>query len=480
MGFVFVFLPLLFIIYFMLPARFRAGRNAALLLFSLSFYAYGGLRYLFLMLASIAVNFAGGLLVEPRARRGELSRKACLALTVALNLAMLGCFKYIGFFTENLARLGLPLAAVRVALPVGISFFTFQGMSYAIDVYRADVPAQRNPFYVALYISLFPQLVAGPIVRYSDVAAAMLRRRESFDALARGAERFVIGLAKKMLLANALGAIADGAFSVPAERLESALCWLGAAAYAGQIYFDFSGYSDMAVGLGRMFGFEFMENFNYPYIARSVTEFWRRWHISLSSWFRDYLYIPLGGSRAGTPALVRNLLIVWALTGFWHGAQWSFLLWGLWFALLLLAERFAFGGAIARLPRAAAHIYTMLAVTLGWVLFRSADLGYAASYAAAMFGAAPGGPASPHALYYIIEYRYELICAAVAALPVAPLLARRLRGRETETGAGGGIPAGISLFLATWGRRAFLLFLFALCVLKLITSGYNPFIYFNF
>lgn len=464
-------MPLLFATYFLLPQRMRSGRNAALLLFSLSFYAYGGLRYLFLMLASIAVNYAGGLLAEPRGRRSAGFRKASIALTVALNLAMLGCFKYAGFFTENLARLGLPLAAVRIALPIGISFFTFQGMSYAIDVYRADVPAQRNPFYVALYISLFPQLVAGPIVRYCDVSSDMLHRRESFSAFTGGAERFIIGLSKKMLLANALGAIADGAFAVPAPRLEAALCWLGAAAYAGQIYFDFSGYSDMAVGLGRMFGFTFMENFNYPYIARSVTEFWRRWHISLSSWFRDYLYIPLGGSRASNMALVRNLLIVWALTGFWHGAQWSFLLWGLWFALLLLLERFAFGGAIARLPRAAAHIYTMLAVTLGWVLFRASGASYAASYAAAMFGAAPGGLTSAHARYYIIEYRYELICAMVAALPVAPLLKRRLRALGHARAA---------VFLLTWGRRALLLFLFALCVLKLITSGYNPFIYFNF
>jgi alginate O-acetyltransferase complex protein AlgI len=483
-GFVFVFTPLLLAVYYLLPARQRAWRNAALLLFSLSFYAYGGLRYLPVMLASIAANYLGGLLAEPGARRSTGFRKAALALTVAVNLAVLGYFKYAGFFTENLSRLGLPVPVLRVALPIGISFFTFQGMSYAIDVYRADVPAQRNPFYVALYISLFPQLVAGPIVRYRDVSQALLHRRESFDTFVRGIERFIIGLSKKMLLANSLGAIADGAFSVPAARLESALCWLGALAYAGQIYFDFSGYSDMAVGLGRMFGFEFMENFNYPYIARTVTDFWRRWHISLSSWFRDYLYIPLGGSRAGKRAHVRNLLVVWALTGFWHGAQWSFLLWGLWFALLLLIERRARlfaapadtreakGRRRARtLVSVALHIYTMLAVTLGWVLFRADGAAHAASYAAAMFGAAPGGFASSSALYYLVEYRWELVCAVVAALPAAPAIGRALSARE-------GSP--VAAFLLSWGRRGLLLLLFALCVLRLVSSGYNPFIYFNF
>ena len=354
-SFLFLFLPLLLLLYFLLPFRFREGRNLLLLLFSLFFYACGGLRALPLILLSIAANYFFGLLVPGRRR--------VLVLAVLVNLGLLGWFKYAPFLAENLVRLGLPVPIPAVALPIGISFFTFQGMSYVIDVYRGEAPPARNPLHVALYIALFPQLVAGPIVRYTTVAQEIVVRRESLESFAAGGVRLCFGLGKKMLLANILAQLADAVFADPSPT--ASLAWLGALAYTGQIYFDFSAYSDMAIGLGRMFGFHFLENFNYPYLSQSVTEFWRRWHISLSSWFRDYVYIPLGGSRCGPLRQVRNILVVWVLTGAWHGAAWSFLLWGLYFALLLLGERFLWKSLLTAAPRPLRHLYALFCILLG-------------------------------------------------------------------------------------------------------------------
>ena len=351
-SFLFVFLPLLLAVYFLLPARLREGRNLVLLLFSLFFYGYGGPRFLLLMLLSIAVNYAGGLLAAPGQRR----RRLWTGLVTAVNLGLLGWFKYAGFLGANLNRIWTGLPVPEVALPIGISFFTFQGLSYVLDVYRGEAVAERNPLRVALYISLFPQLVAGPIVRYTTVADEIRSRRETLDAFTDGAVRFLFGLGKKMLLANQLGLLADQVYATRPEFLTTALAWLGAAAYTGQIYFDFSGYSDMAIGLGRMFGFHFLENFNYPYLSQSVTEFWRRWHISLSTWFRDYLYIPLGGNRCAHWKHIRNILVVWALTGLWHGAAWNFLCWGLYFGLLLLGEKYGWGRILERAPAALRHL----------------------------------------------------------------------------------------------------------------------------
>ena len=454
--FLFYFLPPLLILYYLIPRRSLGGRNLVLLAFSLFFYFAGGPRHLPLMLLSIAINYVGGLLCAKR-------RRWALVLTMAVNLGLLGWFKYAGFVGENLRALGLPLSVPEVVLPIGISFFTFQGMSYVIDVYRGDTPPAKNPLQVALYIALFPQLVAGPIVRYTTVAEELVSRRETFDDFAAGALRFSFGLAKKMLLANNLSLMADEAFST--APIGAAAAWLGAIAYTGQIYFDFSGYSDMAIGLGRMFGFHFEENFNYPYISRSVTEFWRRWHMSLSGWFRDYVYIPLGGSRAGTAKQVRNILLVWTLTGLWHGAAWNFLLWGLYFGVLLLGEKFWWGKALERAPSPLRHLYAMVIVVLGWVLFRCEGLSAVGSYLGAMFGLSGAGWGQ--ALYFLRQYGVFLVVGAVASLPVKDALRAALQRRKAER-------------TIQWGSALAGLGLLGLSFLQLISSTANPFIYYRF
>ena len=454
--FLFYFLPPLLILYYLIPRRSLGGRNLVLLAFSLFFYFAGGPRHLPLMLLSIAINYVGGLLCAKR-------RRWALVLTMAVNLGLLGWFKYAGFVGENLRALGLPLSVPEVVLPIGISFFTFQGMSYVIDVYRGDTPPAKNPLQVALYIALFPQLVAGPIVRYTTVAEELVSRRETFDDFAAGALRFSFGLAKKMLLANNLSLMADEAFST--APIGAAAAWLGAIAYTGQIYFDFSGYSDMAIGLGRMFGFHFEENFNYPYLSKSVTEFWRRWHMSLSGWFRDYVYIPLGGSRAGTAKQVRNILLVWTLTGLWHGAAWNFLLWGLYFGVLLLGEKFWWGKALERAPSPLRHLYAMVIVVLGWVLFRCEGLSAVGSYLGAMLGLSGAGWGQ--ALYFLRQYGVFLVVGAVASLPVKDALRSALQRRKAER-------------TIQWGSALAGLALLGLSFLQLISSTANPFIYYRF
>ena len=451
-SFLFLFLPVLLVLYYLQPARWRTGRNLALLLFSLFFYLCGGPKYLLLMLASILINYVSGLLVEG-------GRKPALILSMAANLALLGYFKYAMFLMENLQALGLPVSVPTIALPVGISFFTFQGMSYVIDVYRGDTRADRSILGVALYISLFPQLVAGPIVRYTTVAWELGHRQERFDDFYAGAVRFCFGLAKKMLLANNLGMLADEAFS--AAGLSAGAAWLGALGYTGQIYFDFSGYSDMAIGLGRMFGFHFEENFNYPYLSQSVSEFWRRWHMSLSGWFRDYVYIPLGGSRCGRAKQVRNVLVVWMLTGIWHGAAWNFFLWGLYFALLLLGERFVWKGFLTRSPRAVRHVYAMVLIVLGWVLFRCESLSAVGSYLAAMAGFSEG--AAGQGIYFLKQYGFWLLAGAAASLPVRDWLKAKLPEQ-----------------IQTWAMPAAALILLGFGFLQLISSTFNPFIYYRF
>ena len=464
--FLFVFLPLLLAAYYLLPVKARAWRNGVLLGFSLFFYGYGGPRFLLLMLLSIAVNYVGALWAAP----GRRHAKAVMVLTTAVNLALLGWFKYAGFFFSNLAKVWTGLPVPEVTLPIGISFFTFQGLSYVLDVYQGQAQPQRNPLHVALYISLFPQLVAGPIVRYTTVAEEILTRRETISDFSAGAVRFLFGLAKKMLLANQLGLMADEIFAVRPEFLTVSLTWLGAIAYTGQIYFDFSGYSDMAIGLGHMFGFHFLENFNYPYLSRSVTEFWRRWHISLSTWFRDYVYIPLGGNRCSTARHVRNILVVWALTGFWHGAAWTFLAWGIYYALLLLGEKYLWGRILERLPALLRHVYALVLILLGWVIFRAETLTYAWQFISAMFGAAAGGWADGRSLYYLLQFRWELLLAIPASLPLRDWALQRLKARDNT----------LSGLILTWGPKAAALGLFALSFLRLVSSSYNPFIYFRF
>ena len=461
------FLPALIVVYFLLPRRARGLRNLTLLAFSFVFYGWGGPKLVLLLLASVTVNYLGGLFAgEGRSPR---VRKAALVSAVVLGLGLLGWFKYAGFFGSILVSLGAHIAVPQVVLPIGISFFTFQGLSYVIDVYRGDATSQKNPLNVALYVALFPQLVAGPIVRYTTIEKAIVDRRETLSDFSAGAVRFLFGLGKKMLLANAMGEVADAVFANSPATLDAPLAWVGALAYTAQIYFDFSAYSDMAIGLGRMFGFRFLENFNYPYIATSVTEFWRRWHISLSTWFRDYLYIPLGGNRGSLVKCIRNLIIVWLLTGLWHGAAWVFVFWGAWYCALLIGERYIWGSLLRRLPAFFRHLYTMLAVVLGWVFFRSPDLGYAFSYIGAMFG---GGAAfSGEAVYYLRQYLPEFLLCIVAALPVKLWLQERLEKRADKP-----LPA----LTLEWGPKLLALLLLILSYLMLVTGSFNPFIYFQF
>ena len=466
-SFLFVFLPLLLVLYFLIPAKLRRWRNGVLLAFSLFFYGYGGPKFLLLMLVSIAVNYTGGLL----AAEGRGHRKLWTVLAVAVDLGLLGWFKYAGFVGANLARVWTGLPVPEVTLPIGISFFTFQGLSYVLDVYRGDARTERDPFRVALYISLFPQLVAGPIVRYTTVAGEIVERRESRSEFSAGAVRFLFGLGKKMLLANQLGLLADQVYGTGAASLTTALAWLGALAYTGQIYFDFSAYSDMAIGLGRMFGFHFLENFDYPYISKSITEFWRRWHISLSTWFRDYVYIPLGGNRCSRGRHIRNILVVWALTGLWHGAAWNFLCWGLYYALLLLCEKFLWGRALEKAPALLRHGYALVLVVLGWVLFRAESLSYAGRFVQAMFGGAAGGLTDGRTVYYLLQFRWELLLAIPAALPVRDWLQAALEKRRDKPWA---------VFVEAWCPKAIALGLFAFSFLRLVSSSFNPFIYFRF
>ncbi len=465
--FLFGFLPALLLCYYIFPPRARGARNFILLAFSLLFYAYSGVRFLLLMLFSIALNYCCGLLAGTG--RSRAVRRCSVIAAGCLGLGLLGWFKYAGFAAGNLNALGCHLPVPELTLPIGISFFTFQGLSYVIDVYRGDTPAQKNPLHVALYISLFPQLVAGPIVRYTTIAEEITSRRETLSDFSAGAIRFVFGLSKKLLLANALGEIADGVFAQSPDSMAVSLAWLGALAYTGQIYFDFSAYSDMAIGLGRMFGFHFLENFNYPYIAQSITEFWRRWHISLSSWFRDYVYIPLGGNRRGWAKQLRNLVIVWLLTGLWHGAAWTFVAWGAWFGALLIGEKFVWGNLWSRLPRALRHVLTMVLVVMSWVLFRADTLPYAVQFWGAMFGGS-SGLLDHQTIYYLLQYLPELCCAVIAVFPVKTLLRRALERRQTTA-------ARAVLAIAP---PVLALVLFALSYLQLVTGSFNPFIYFRF
>ena len=463
--FLLFFLPCLLFCYFIVPLRWM--RNLVLLVFSLFFYRCGGADYLPLLLVSIGVNYLGGLLAAQG--RPQWMRRLGLWGAVAMGLGLLGWYKYAGFLAQNLNALGLPAEVPQIVLPIGISFFTFQGLSYVIDVYRGDAKCQKNPLYVALYVALFPQLVAGPIVRYTTVEEEITCRRESVSEFAQGTVRFLFGLGKKMLLANAMGEIADGIFGMSAASLGAATAWVGAVAYTFQIYFDFSAYSDMAIGLGRMFGFHFLENFNYPYIASSVKEFWRRWHISLSSWFRDYVYIPLGGSRCGEGRVVLNLFAVWLLTGLWHGANWTFVLWGLWFFLLLMGERYLWGGFLEKLPAPLRHLYTMLAVLFSWVLFRAPDIGYALEYLGAMFGGGSGA-VGRQGVYYLLEFWPEWVISFFAIFPLKNWAEQLLANRQGRWAP----------LVRTWGPVLMALGLLALSYLKLVSGSFNPFIYFQF
>ena len=457
--FLFSFLPLTLALYFAAPPRWR---NLVLLLTSLVFYGWGEPVYLGIMVLSILIDYTHGLLVERYRSRDKLARWF-VAESVILNLGLLGFFKYWDFFAENLSRLpGITLPALGLPLPIGISFFTFQTMSYTIDVYRRDAPAQRDIVAFGAYVTMFPQLVAGPIVRYREVAAELKERVNTTADFAAGAGRFTVGLAKKVLLANSIGALWDAELAAQSAGMLTAFGgWLGIAAYGFQIYFDFSGYSDMAIGMGRMLGFHFPENFARPYTAASVTEFWRRWHISLTTWFREYLYIPLGGSRRGTARTVRNIFIVWLCTGFWHGASWNFILWGLHFFLWLMLEKYLLKDFLQRLPRWLRHAYTLLVVFAGWGIFAMEDLSVCSGYFRVCFGG--GALWSAVDGYYLSAYAVLLVLLTVGSANTVKAVWERLPERARETLAPVLMLAGL-----------------VLCTAYLVDGSFNPFLYFRF
>ena len=454
--FLFLFLPAVLVLNYIIPKKYIAAKNVVLLIASLFFYAWGEPKNVLLMLLSIAVNYVCGLLLG-KFDSDEKKRKVVLWASVIFNLGLLFFFKYFSFVTGGL----FPV----IKLPIGISFFTFQIMSYTIDVYRRSVEPQKSLLKLALYISLFPQLIAGPIVRYIDVEKQLTYRECTAEKTARGMIRFSMGLAKKVIISNTVAAICDGIFG-STNTVPAFTAWVGVICYALQIYFDFSGYSDMAIGMGHMLGFDFLENFNYPYVSCSVQEFWRRWHISLSSWFRDYLYIPLGGNRRGKVRTYINLIIVFACTGLWHGASFSFIVWGLWHGLFLVIERLGFKKVLDKLPKFIGWIYTMLVVLVGWVFFRADTLSAAMKYLGEMFSFS-GGVANGMAQFDNLSFIITVI-AIVLCTPVYQFL----KGKLEKTDGGKKAAFVIGAVLATG--------LFILSVIFLTGSGYNPFIYFRF
>lgn len=466
--FLFVFLPIVLAGYYLINPRFR---NVFLLISSLLFYAWGEPKFVLVMLASILINYTSAILI---AKTNNLPKKLFLALGIVLNLAILFSFKYLDFAINTVNDVfSTDLALYKIALPIGISFFTFQGLTYIIDLYRGVVDVQKNPIKVALYISLFPQLIAGPIVRYKDVNEQINSREHSSDLFYSGVARFSMGLAKKVIIANEMGRIADMIFANPVSEITPLIAWIGILAYAFQIYFDFSGYSDMAIGLGRMFGFKFLENFNYPYIAKSITDFWRRWHISLSTFFRDYVYIPLGGNRTGN--IYFNLIVVFFLTGLWHGAAWNFVVWGLWHGMFLMIEKFLFKQKTSF--GIFGYAYTFLVVILGWVFFRSPDLSYALDFIAMMFGFE-----QTKALYYYASYYVDSYAIFVFALSF--VLSWGLFNPACDSFQATKLKLQAFFNQAPKAKEAILgvmlLLLFVYSGMGVMEESYNPFIYFRF
>ena len=456
--FLFYFLPCVLLIYFIVPQK---GRNAVLLAASLFFYGWGEPKFLLFMVFSIVQGYVFARLIG-RGRR----KKLFLTLSLVLSFALLGYCKYADFFIENFnAVTGLSLPLLKIALPIGISFYTFQIASYEIDVYRGDVAAQHNFIDFAAYVAMFPQLIAGPIVRYRDIAPQLKERTHSLEAAASGASRFAVGLGKKVLVANVLAQLVS-AYKASAEQT-ALYAWLYAIAFTLQIYFDFSGYSDMAIGLGRIFGFSFPENFRYPYIAKSITEFWRCWHMSLGTWFRDYLYIPLGGSRCSRIRHIFNILVVWMATGFWHGAAWNFVFWGLFYAVLLMAEKFFLLPALKK-GRVLPHVYVLLAVTLGFVLFDAASLKDALHQLGTLFGAGTASGLGTEALYMLRSYGVVLALAVLGATPLPAMLWKKAQEAKSLAPV-----LTVAEPLCTFA-------LLALCTAFLVDGSFNPFLYFRF
>ncbi len=462
--FLFVFLPTVLVIYYAFLRKTTKLKNIFLLIASLFFYAWGEPVYVFLMIGTILVNWLFGILVD-RFRDNKVIRTIVFILLVAVNIGTLGWFKYSEFTVLQINRFAhTQIPVPEVTLPIGISFFTFQAMSYVIDVYRKRGNVQYNPLNVGLYVSLFPQLIAGPIVRYETVAKQIEHREENLSDFSAGVTRFCIGLGKKVLIANNMAVIADNAFGLIINgefQASAGMAWLGAIAYTFQIFFDFSGYSDMAIGLGQMFGFHFEENFRYPYISKTVSEFWRRWHISMQTWFRDYVYIPLGGNRVSKPRLIFNLFVVWLLTGMWHGANWTFIAWGLMYFVILTFERFS---GLNEKSYWWGHIYTMVLVIIGWVIFRSTGMGNAFLYVKAMFGIGAKGLVDKAIWAYIKQNWIYFVFAIVGSAPIMPKIDEKLKGSRVWQTV---YALGVIVCLVV-------------SVSFISNNAYNPFIYFDF
>lgn len=458
--FLFIFLPLVLLTYFL--AKKRQCRNIVLLVFSLIFYAWGEPVYVLLMLLSIIVNYFIALKIE----RKKKGKKTWMIIDVIFNLGIIGFFKYGNFMIQNINSIfHSNIAEMNLALPIGISFYTFQVLSYVIDVYRKTVPAQKSMVNLGMYVTLFPQLIAGPIVRYETVAEEIENRKENFNEVVEGLKRFFIGLGKKVLIANQMALIADTIYGGDLEATGTLTLWLAAISYTLQIYFDFSGYSDMAIGLGRMFGFHFLENFNYPYIAKSITDFWRRWHISLSTWFRDYVYIPLGGNRVNKLKWLRNILVVWLLTGLWHGASWNFILWGVYYGIILMIEKVFLGRIIEKLPKVLQHIYALFFIIIGWVIFRVEDFSQMGIVLQKMFTWQASGIIDNIVLNFDIFSSLPYILIGI--IGSMPLLAGV--GEKTKQ---------TNSYLIVSNLWSFGIFMLSICFLLVAT--YNPFIYFRF
>lgn len=456
-----VYLPLVLLGYYICPKK---GRNLFLLIVSLVFYAWGEPKYVFLMIFSILVNYIFGRLMDKH-RENKKRMKLLLVLSVVIDLGLLSVFKYTDFIITNVnAIFGANFDLLNIALPIGISFYTFQAMSYTIDVYRDDVRVQKNLIDFGMYITMFPQLIAGPIVRYADVQDQLAERSVTTADFSEGVMRFVVGLGKKVLLANQMGAVWSDIYALGGD-VSALMAWTGAIAYTFQIYFDFSGYSDMAIGLGRMFGFKFPENFRYPYQSVSITDFWRRWHITLSTWFKEYLYIPLGGNRRGLARQALNLLIVWSLTGFWHGAGWNFVMWGLYYFVILFIEKLFLLKALDKLPKFFRHVYALLLIIIGWVIFASDDVSVLLPYLGSMFGA--NGAIGGMDVYTLLTKAVLLIICCIASTELPKKLFLSAAGAMNEK-------AAFTL------KSVLMIALLAMSMILLIGDSYNPFLYFRF
>ena len=459
--FIFIFLPIVLLAYYTLGNKIK---NYILLVSSFIFYAWGGVEYLKILVLSILINYIFGLLID-KSRDNILIKKVILSIGVLINLSFLFYFKYYNFFAESVNSIFNTNYSIRdIVLPIGISFFTFQGMSYIIDIYRNDAKVNKNPFAVALYMSFFPNILSGPIVKYKTVGDEVTKRKESIEYFSYGINRFVLGLAKKVIIADVLGAMADNIFNLYYTGIDTPTAWIGALCYTFQIYFDFSGYSDSAIGLGYMFGFKTMENFNYPYISKSITEFWRRWHISLSTWFKEYLYIPLGGNRRGN--VYFNLFVVFLVTGIWHGANWTFILWGLWHGLFILIERAIKNKKwYIKTPNIIKHVVTMLIVILGWVLFRAENIEQGLGFIKTMFGFNNAGVITFEYSYFINKkFIFWMIISIIGSLPFISNKLKKYNGNVYFE------------ILSTIG----IALLFIVSIIFIVNSTYSPFIYFQF